>query len=170
VGARGRGAGCTDRKPHKNRRPGPASRAAKIDLEFGTAPYWDLVLNDGRYWPNEFDPVRRHCWFAIRDKLYARWPFSCKHGKRLGGWWSFEAPALFDKALAEGRFTEKQAETMDDEELVYWLDAGPDEKASIESGWAHRVRYDYGLDAVPQWFQDRVNPRAQHARLRRRRA
>lgn len=85
MGARGRGASCTDRKPHKNRRAGPASRAAKVDLEFGTPAYWDLVNSHGRYWADEFDPERRRCWFEMRERLYQRWPFGCRHGKRLAG-------------------------------------------------------------------------------------
>jgi hypothetical protein len=95
----------------------------------------------------------------MRDKLYQRWPFGCSNGNRLGGWWSFEAPKLFDDALAEGRFTEEQAAAMDDTELVYHLDATPEERAAIERGWLHHLTYQYG--DWPAWFEPQVkNPPA----------
>ena len=146
----------------------------RTDIVEGSHPYWDLCLGaqspDGRFWSTPHDPERERAWFELRDHFRQRWWYSWSNGRRLDGWICFELPALISAAIAAGRFTKADVQKWSLEEAVYHLDADEHEREAIERGWEHRIRYDYVLGKVPQWFQDQVNPPAQVTPLPRRRA
>jgi hypothetical protein len=78
------------------------------------------------------------------------------------------AAAVNRGAVESGKFTLREIEKWSLEEIVYHLDGDEHEREAIERGWAHRVRYDYGLDDVPDWYIDQQAPVA--VALPRRRA
>jgi hypothetical protein len=148
------------RAPGKNRRPNARQRAKQPpDLSYGTRAYWDLVVREdlGRqalYWDDEYDPERRAAWFAQRENLKQRWPFSWSFGRRLAGWWAFEMPVLARRA----GLSAKQLNAMTDEECVWLLDSGEAEKRDIEELWSR------GSIETPEWFRDQQRRRRANGR------
>jgi hypothetical protein len=170
MGARGLRAHPVNRRPHKNRRPGPRQRARTLDLSYGTAPYWNLVTGEQdwrpAFWPDPFDPERERVWEAERQRIFARWPK--QHGQRPDGWWSFDMPPLLVKAWMARRFTMKQTDAWDHLEYVFHLDANEAEREQIREIWRRWIETAAYLREspadvrrkalewdVPAWFYDR---------------
>jgi len=115
------------------------------------------LLGDARHWADPLSRERRRAWEQWRAKIFARWPWYLRFGRRPSGWFAFEAPRLI---VAAG-LIEAELDAMGDLELVHRVDADEKERHEIESVWLGHV-HNFGVEKareifqVPRWFIDRV--------------